>query len=287
MEMEMESIGQGQQKPQGKAQSTNQSNPLRRRLTEDEEQGHRPDEKDGGGASPKSKGCCLCGFERRRSCCLCFWPVFLLIVGALVFIFWPRCLTVKAGPDLRVTVDVQPQTPGAAAAPPEVALGTDITIRSDNYWSLSIDRIEVVAVYRANSIGSVELSQGLQVPRQGVATFPVDITPGFEDPARSAADFAADCAVPLAQQQGAAGAAAVPPLPAGGATPTTTSGSGSPTWPVDLVITVELWSWLPTVTVTIPDIAVPCAPGGSTVEISDPSSGGDEAAGEESACLIG
>ena len=73
--------------------------------------------------------------------------------------------------------------------------------------SVSIDRLEVVAKYRGNTIGIVELRESLTVPNRGMATFPVDLIPGFEDPAQSAQDYSSDCALPQAQQ-GAAGAAA-------------------------------------------------------------------------------
>lgn len=154
-------------------------------------------------------------------------------------------------------------------AAPELALGTDVSIRSDNYWSISLDRLNVDAMYRGNRIGSVKLSEGLQVPRQDRATFPIDLTPGFEDPAQSALDYASDCAVPQAQQV-LLGAA-----------------EDDLTWPISLVVTVDIASGLPTITATIPDIAVPCASADPvTIAIADASSAGDGAS-EESECLIG
>lgn len=45
----------------------------------------------GGGKTERPRvGCCLCRFSSRRNCCICCWSVFLLIVGLLVFFFWPR-----------------------------------------------------------------------------------------------------------------------------------------------------------------------------------------------------
>jgi hypothetical protein len=86
-EMEMQAIRPTEQVvPGNKGLSAGDSNPLRRRLTEDEEQG----EPGGGKSEPPSVGCCLCGFSRRRNCCICCWSVFVLIVGLLVFVFWPR-----------------------------------------------------------------------------------------------------------------------------------------------------------------------------------------------------
>ena len=167
------------------------------------------------------------------------------------------------GPNLRVAVT---QTDNAA---PELALGTDISIRSDNYWSLSLDHLQVNAVYRGNSIGIAKLSEGLQVPRQDRATFPIDLTPAFEDPAQSALDYASDCAVPQTQQS------------------VLGTADSDLTWPISLVVTVDIASWLPIITATIPDIAVPCASADPvTIAIADASSAGDGAS-EESECLVG
>ena len=71
---------------QMETQSVRQSNPLQRRLSADMEQSDQSDSKN----ELESGACCLCGFSRRRNCCVCCWSVFLVLVGLLVFLFWPR-----------------------------------------------------------------------------------------------------------------------------------------------------------------------------------------------------
>lgn len=196
------------------------------------------------------------------------------------------CLTVEVGPELRVRVVTQVDPQAVVEVFPQVSVGTDITVNSDNYWSLALHHVHVVAQYRGDSIASVELNQGLRVPRQGTATFPVDLTPDVEDPAKSGQHYASDCVVPQAQQESAGG------LPIAGATAGDQSPGTStdPTWPMTLIITVqivEIGSWIPTVSVTLPDIAMPCASAAaSTVNIA-PSSVDGGSGGQENECLIG
>eukprot|EP01043_Picozoa_sp_COSAG02_P004325 COSAG02_NODE_111_length_36009_cov_42.221248_22_plen_184_part_00 len=183
---------------------------------------------------------------------------------------------------MRVVAQADPQA--VVDVFPQVSVGTDVSIDSDNYWALTLHHVNVVAQYRGNRIASVELSQGFRVPRQGTATFPVDLIPDTEDPAESGQHYTSDCVVP--QQQESAGL-----LIAGGAVGGQSPGTtADPTWPMTLIITVqilEIGSWTPTVSVTIPDIAMPCASmAASTVSIAAPSAGGGSE-GQKSECLIG
>ena len=174
---------------------------------------------------------------------------------------------------------------------PQVSVGTDVTVNSDNYWSITLHYVEIEAQYRGDKIAYVQLTQGLHVPRQGSATFPVDLTPDVENPAQSGQHYASDCVVPQSEQ---ASAGATAGLPIAGGTAGDHSGTPTdPTWPMTLVITVKIWSWSsagvaisPTFSVTIPEIAVPCASAAansmSTTALSGPENGG-----QESECLIG
>lgn len=195
------------------------------------------------------------------------------------------CLTVQVGPELRVRVVTQVDPQAVVEVFPQVSVGTDVSIDSDNYWSLTLHHVNVVAQYRGNRIASVELNQGFQVPRRGTATFPVDLIPDTEDPAESGQHYASDCVVPQAQQESAG-----LPIAGGTASDQSPGTTADPTWPMTLIITVqivEIGSWTPTVSVTIPDIAMPCAStAASTVSIAAPSAGGGSE-GQKSECLIG
>ena len=151
------------------------------------------------------------------------------------------------GPTLRLSALVRdPAAPGGI----QLAIGTDVAVDSANLWSLWLSYIKVTAVYRGNSVAVVELTEGLTVEGQGSATFPVDLVPAFANPAASTVDYTADCLWPALD-----GSAVLPP------TTTAAGSSGSArTWPLTLVVEVlPGWLGLPLITLTVPDIVVPCA----------------------------
>ena len=173
------------------------------------------------------------------------------------------CLSVDVGPNMRLQVVFAEEPQSVGDVFPQLFVGTDVTIDSDNYWSIRLHQIEVVAQYRGNRIAFVQLAEGLTVPNKGTATFPVDLSPDVEDPLQSGQHYASDCVVPQAEQETAGATAGVPVQEeiAGDSTDVATE----PTWPMTLIVTVQVmsvtvgdWSWTPTFSVTIPDIEMPC-----------------------------
>ena len=159
-----------------------------------------------------------------------------------------------------------------------LALGTDVAVSSENYWSLSLEHVQIKALYRGNTVGIVSLSDGLAIAAQGSTTFRVDMVPTFSNPTQSALDYAEDCGaspieVPasLALQPAPAppSAISVPDnatttaaLPSSSETPPDALAEVGHTrvWPLNLVVEVlPGWLWLPMITVTV-DVDAPCQP---------------------------
>merc|ERR1712216_790252 len=144
---------------------------------------------------------CVCCFRTRKWCCLCCvlpCVIFLVGIGILVFIFWPRCITAAAD---KSNLNITALTYRPLPAKVDFGAAMDVVIKNDNHWGIAVDYVKVTAKYRDAVLGVGELKDGLSVAAAATSRFSVTVKQEASAKAATAAAtaapyFAKDCALP-------------------------------------------------------------------------------------------
>merc|ERR1711977_617953 len=137
--------------------------------------------------------CCVLCFKTRFQCLMfCLLPT-LLIIGAIVFVFWPRCILVNASQE---SFKIQNFT--YTPVPFAFGFGAELEgyVSSANYWGLTVDSVNIDAKYRGVTMATGVVND-LDVSPRATKYFKVDIQAACDSACsiNFAANYPADCAV--------------------------------------------------------------------------------------------